>query len=69
MTTIAIASDQGARMGTVERVRIGSDGGAQEMWVRLQNVVKRVPVTAVSVVGSQCVRTLSFADFEAAPSA
>ena len=67
MTSITIASEQGARMGTVERVRLGSDGGAQEMWVRFQNVLKRVPVTAVSVVGSQSVRTLAYADFEAAP--
>lgn len=67
MTAIAIASESGARMGTVERVRLGADGGAQEMWVRFQNVLKRVPVTAVSVCGSQSVRTLSYADFEAAP--
>ena len=67
MTVIAIASEQGARVGTVERVRLGSDGGAQEMWVRCQNVLRRVPVTAVKVCGSQSVRTLSFADFEAAP--
>jgi len=68
MTVIEIASDSGARVGTVERVKLGSDGGAQELWVRCQNVLKRVPVTAVRVCGSQSVRTLSFADFEAAPS-
>lgn len=65
MTVIAI--DGGARMGTVERVKLGSDGGAQELWVRCQDVLRRVPVTAVRVCGSQAVRTLSFADFEAAP--
>ena len=67
MTVIAIASEGGSREGTVERVQLGADGGAKEMWVRCQNVLRRVPVTAVRVCGSQSVRTLSFADFEAAP--
>lgn len=67
MTSISITSDEGSATGTVERVRFGSDGGAQEMWVRLGDALKRVPVTAVQVCGSQCVRTLAYADFAAAP--
>ena len=67
MTAIAITTEAGQRQATVERVRLGSDGGAQEMWVRLGSVLKRVPMSAVHVCGSQCVRTLALADFEAAP--
>lgn len=67
MTSIAIASPTGAKIGTVERVSLGADGCAREMWVRCQNEVRRVPVTAVTVRGSQSIRTLTSADFEAAP--
>ncbi len=67
MTSISITSAQGDATGTVERIRIGSDGGAQEMWVRMGDMLRRVPVTAVQVCGSQCVRTLAYADFMAAP--
>ena len=67
MTSISITTEQGSATGVVERVRFGSDGGAREMWVRLGDVLRRVPITAVQACGSQCERTLSYADFAASP--
>lgn len=69
MGAIRLASDAGARTAEIERVLFGVDGCAREFWVRCQDVVKRVPVSAVGVCGAQGERVMDGALFDAAPQA
>lgn len=69
MSAITLASEGGARTAVVERVLLGVDGCARELWVRCQGVVKRVPASAMGVSGAQGERTLDGAVFDAAPQA
>ena len=51
----------------MERVVLGCDGCAQEMWVSAGGRTKRVPIAAVNGGGRSGLRSVDLGDFEAAP--